>query len=426
MSETPKTLHVKLTDTVIRQHAANPHIRDLRDPRYPAVLLRYRADRTRASWHVVRNTGGKTILKKAANWPDVGAATMIASLSAVILELLGEPSGGLVDQVATVGELLDWYADRCSGLRYFSESRKATIRTITVRHLKPALGRLALSALDKPGIERALILPLQGVYSTAYVRQVFGVLQSAFNRAQRVELIRHNPLSGVTLSQFIRVDVTPRGAALRPDQLPELLEAWGRLWQVDPRRVFLAILMLLHATRVGESRKAKWAHFNLSGRAPAWNLPTENTKTKAAHVLPLTPFAVTVLQAYRDFLKRRGIVSAWLFPGHDGQPLAARDATRWFDDLAGGEWTSHDLRKVARTGLADLGVDHWVGERLVNHALPQLDVTYIHTQAQGLMRDALERWHARLAEDAPSFFSAITGPVQPAERPALQPSNDAV
>lgn len=67
-----------------------------------------------------------------------------------------------------------------------------------------------------------------------------------------------------------------------------------------------------------------------------------------------------------------------------------------FTDLAKGEWSSHDLRKVARTAWTDLGVDYMVGELLLNHAMKDLDATYIHTTAEGLKRQALEAWHKHL------------------------------
>jgi hypothetical protein len=69
-----------------------------------------------------------------------------------------------------------------------------------------------------------------------------------------------------------------------------------------------------------------------------------------------------------------------------------------FRRLSDRQWTSHDLRKVARTCWMDLGIDYLVGEMLVNHALKNMDATYIHTAAETLKRQALETWHARLDE----------------------------
>lgn len=421
-----KTLHVKLTDTEIKRHVGTPSVRDLRDPRFPSLLFRYRRNRERGSWIVMRHADGKTQFKKAANYPEVSAKAMTAAVDGLTLQLLGTPpTGGLVDQVDSVGQVLDWYAERCARLRHLSDDRKSTIQTVISVHLKPALGALAVAALDRAVIDRRLVLPLQDQLALSYVRQILGVLQAAFTRALRSELIRNNPIAGLTFSQFIPAKIEGKGATLRPDQLPELLERWAGVWKEDPRRVGLAVLMLLHATRIGESRQAKWTHFNLSGRDPAWNIPASDTKTGAAHRLPLTPTAVAFLEVYRNHLKRRGVVSAWLFPGRDGKPMTKRDATRYIDELSAGEWPSHDLRKVARTTWADIGIDLWVAERLLNHAMKDLQAAYIHTHAEDRCRDALERWHARLTEDGPLFFAAFTRPLPPAEPINPQPSNDA-
>jgi hypothetical protein len=51
---------------------------------------------------------------------------------------------------------------------------------------------------------------------------------------------------------------------------------------------------------------------------------------------------------------------------------------------------------VARTQWMDLGIDYLVGEMLLNHAMKDLDATYIHTTAEGMKRKALETWHQHL------------------------------
>ncbi|MOA39003.1 hypothetical protein D3C78_1607480 [compost metagenome] len=70
---------------------------------------------------------------------------------------------------------------------------------------------------------------------------------------------------------------------------------------------------------------------------------------------------------------------------------------------------------------ADLGVDYLIGELLLNHALDNLDATYIHTQATALKRDALERWHTYLAERG-LFFATGTWPGCSADAAPAQPS----
>ena len=67
------------------------------------------------------------------------------------------------------------------------------------------------------------------------------------------------------------------------------------------------------------------------------------------------------------------------------------------------------MRKVARTGWADLGVDHLIGELLINHAMGHSVKVYIQSDVMGRKRDALEKWHAHLDEKGFSLIHGQTG-----------------
>ena len=56
------------------------------------------------------------------------------------------------------------------------------------------------------------------------------------------------------------------------------------------------------------------------------------------------------------------------------------------------------LRKLMRASLSELGVDHFIGERLINHSLGKTAETYLTRDVAGRCREALELWHARLDE----------------------------
>ncbi len=91
---------------------------------------------------------------------------------------------------------------------------------------------------------------------------------------------------------------------------------------------------------------------------------------------------------------------------------------------AKGAWSSHDLRKVARTAWADLGVDYMVGEMLLNHAMKDLDATYIHTTAEGMKRKALETWHQHLDRHGFDALHGGTYPGQAADPSPAQTTNN--
>ena len=61
--------------------------------------------------------------------------------------------------------------------------------------------------------------------------------------------------------------------------------------------------------------------------------------------------------------------------------------------IAHGHWTAHDLRKLARTVWADIGIDYLVAETLLNHAKNKMDQTYIHTHIELQKSEALKAYH---------------------------------
>lgn len=54
--------------------------------------------------------------------------------------------------------------------------------------------------------------------------------------------------------------------------------------------------------------------------------------------------------------------------------------------------TPHDLRRTCRAGLAALGVDHVVAERVLAHRLPGVAGVYDRHDYVPEMRAALQRW----------------------------------
>lgn len=395
-----KTVQVQLSDAAIKKHAPDLAVGELKDPRHP-LRFRYRHDRARGSWFVIRYDKGAR-WKKAGNWPDVSARTMLDQLPAVQARLLADPAAAAtVDAWGTVAQVLEWYADRVKADRNLSDDRRSTVLSAIRRHLLPRVGGLPLSGLNKSALDDLLYMPMQGEFSLAHVKGVFGVLKVAFRRARRLEKIAADPLAGITFGDFNRTKIKPKGARLRHVAVAELLAVWADQFQRAALDVAFAVLMLAHGTRITETRLAKWQNVNLI--AGEWFIPARDTKGKRDHVLPLTPQAVAFLIRYRDWQKARGYAGAYLFPSanRSGKPLARGKAFEIFTRLGAGEWTSHDLRKLARTRWAEIGIDSLVGKLLLNHALGDLDSTYVQTHGEALKRDALGRWHAWL--DAQGF-----------------------
>jgi integrase len=166
----------------------------------------------------------------------------------------------------------------------------------------------------------------------------------------------------------------------------------------------LFVLLIMHSTRIGETINAKWDAFDFEQKL--WRIPEHDTKTKQAHLLPLTEQAINWLKFYKKYQLNNG-KSIYLFPqkSNKRKPMSANQGSRIISAMAKGKWSAHDLRKFARSIWMELGVDYMVGEFLLNHTLNKLNQAYIHTLAMPNCKAALTLWSNWLEEQCltPSY-----------------------
>lgn len=395
-----KTLTVTLSDAEIRRHA-DSEIRDLRDAREPAFRFRYKQDRTRGSWYLVHDSKWN----KIANYPDVNTKAVLGALPAVRARIVGEPGATpALGTWHTTGQLLEWFDERMSRDRSLSDKRKATAHSVMTKHLIPRLGDLPLASVSKSEIDKRLMWPLQAELSLEYLRLIFRLLVLAFKQAAKLDLITKNGMAAIRFSDFSKAKINPKAARLRDGQVEGLLSQFGEHFTLFPSEAMLALMMLCHGTRVSETRLASWRDISLEHQL--WHIPAQNTKTRTELSLPLTEQVCSLLKRYHRAQLATGYGGVYLFPSKRGSPIGDSQALAIFTRLGAGQWTSHDLRKVARTAWVDLGVDYLIGELLLNHAMGRNVQTYIHTQVEAGKRDALEKWHAWL--DARGFTAIHT------------------
>ncbi|HDS1801211.1 TPA: site-specific integrase [Pseudomonas putida] len=398
------TREVKLSEAEVRRQAADKAVRDLRDPRHPGLYLRFWSNRERGTWHLVR--GKKWV--PVARWPDLTVAAVIAELPALRHRLLRDPATApVVSGMATVGQLLDWYGDRMARDRSLSAKRKAGAKSAIAQHLKPRLDDLALADMTADALDKQLMWPCQAEVSLSYLRQMFALLLTAFRQSLQLGLIDNNPMAGMRFNDFTKAKILPKAARLRDVQLPKLMRQLAQAFQQKPGDAMLALMMLAHGTRIGETRMCRWNEISLA--AAEWFIPAGNAKTRTEHRLPLTAQVQSLLTRYRAIQQAEGYEGVYLFPNRRGLCLSETQASNVFKRLGQGEWTSHDLRKVSRSTWTDLGIDGHIGEMLLNHKLGKIASTYIHTQAMQQRRAALEKWHAWLDRIG---FAAIHGLTQ--------------
>lgn len=418
------TMTVAFSDAEIRRRADDPAAVLMRDPRHPGLYFRFTEARPRGTWSLVVRKKWNRI----GAYPDLSAKAVLAALPDLRMRLGSDPeAGAAVSPWATLGELLRWYADRMSRDRNLSDKRKATGKSAIACHLIPRVGDLPIADVRHGTLDTQLMWPLQETLSLEFVRLIFGLLVVACSQAHTLGLIPTNPMTGIKFSDFSKTKIKAKPARLRGVQIEALLSQLHDLFESDPQPAMLALMMLCHGTRIGETRKAQWSHISLSERT--WYLPVGNTKTRVEHSLPLTDQVCTLLIRYRAAQQASHYDGDCLFRSHSGKGMSEGQASAVFTGLGKGEWSSHDLRKLARTGWADLGIDFLIGEMLINHAMGHNVQAYIHTTVEERKRAALELWHGHLDGKGFSLTHGLEGgrngnsgnPLEAAEQKACGP-----
>lgn len=386
-------IDITFSESEIKKYQKNSDVKQLKDPRYP-LKLRFSADRTKASWHLVTYRNNKGYWRKVGTWPLLTAKALIKKLPELMAQIAINPDNTKLrtEDFHTVGDLLAWYQIRCGLLKGLSKHRKASIKSVIKCHLYPTIGQIPYLDLTASQVDDLLICPLQSTHALSTLNLSFKVLKAAFNQARKLDRIEINPMDPMVFSDFIQTTISAKDGKIKPQMLGDILVRLA----YEPIRVQMLIcLMLAYATRLGETRMSAWTQFDFHRKT--WEIPKEHTKTKSMHELPLTDRMIDLLRAFRTEQKNHGYQGSLLFPGKSPRkPISESTTWNLVRAFSKGDFTAHDFRKVARSIWAEIKIDYMVGERLLNHKLGKLDEAYFQTLISQPKRDAIESYHRYL------------------------------
>ena len=308
-------------------------------------------------------------------------------------------------ELRTTGDVMLWWLERVEQNRSTSDSYKRSTRSMVRKNILPSVGKVPVKRLNRRVLDDKLVWPMvQDGKKAGTQQKAFQALRQAFLMAEKTGRIDANPMAALTFKSFHRGAIGSKAASLSRVDLPALVQLLAGNFDRDPVKGLLPLMMLAHGTRLSETLQAQWSHVSLVERV--WVLPELNCKSRRQHLLPLTPQVIALLARYRQALPDARTQAEWVFPVRGGAGLSATSASAMFRKVSGRKWSSHDLRKLMRDCLADLGIDYFIGERMINHSLGKVSETYLTRDVMERCREALERWHARLDECG---FSIATG-----------------
>jgi integrase len=296
-------------------------------------------------------------------------------------------------EAATFGAALERYLEAKAKLR-------------SVPHIKRELTNEFAGWKDKPLADissRDVKEAIQRIVNRGTPTQahfVFGMVRTFFN------WVADSGDYGIELSPCARIKpavlIGPRNVRERVLKDFELAAYWRASEAVGYPFGKLFQLLALTALRRDEAANAEWNEIDME--AKLWAIPAVRMKGNAAHVVPLVPGILTLLETLPRF-----VGGGFLFSTITGgrRPVSGfSKAKKRLDALMRAEleaqgkpfepFVLHDIRRTVRTRLSALPIEDIVRERLMAHARPGLHRVYdLHAYEQEKAR-ALDLWHVKL------------------------------
>jgi integrase len=282
----------------------------------------------------------------------------------------------------TVDDFVRLHCDR--------QNRNSTARQterIMRTRFTPVLGAKDVRKITKIEIIKILddILS-EGLPSAA--NQAFAAIRKFFNWCVQRGIIDATPCSGIG---------TPASPGKRDRVLTdkELVRIWRASEKIAYPYGYIVQMLILTAQRRNEVTGMCWSEIDVHTKL--WSFPPERMKSGRSHQVPLLPMVEAVVAQ----VPRLSDTYAFPARGSEDSSFSGFSKLKKKVDSVSGvtDWTLHDLRRTAATGLAQLGVAPHVVEKLLNHTTGTLGgVAGIYNRFQYVpeMREALARWEGHL------------------------------
>ncbi|MBU3922021.1 site-specific integrase [Hyphomonas sp.] len=346
------------------------------------------------SWAVRYRVSGRQRKLTLGKYPAITlkdarlAASDTVSKAAQGIDLAGQKQRAKIDQAETV---------RALAARYIENWQKPRNRTwkAAEHSLNQALVRPLGPYLIRDVTRRDLIRVLEGKH-----RRTMACVQKFFRWTVEQGVLAASPADGIRCA----APINSRDRVLSDQEiraffavLHELGDPWASMFE----------LLILTGQRRGEVAGAVWSEIDLQERA--WTLPKERVKNSRSHHVPLSRRAHEIVST----LSSKG-KSNFLFPADRGGIGTASGFTRikrrldalMLEHLRKSSqlaelpnWTIHDLRRTAATGMAREGVPPHVVEAVLNHSSGRISgvaAIYNRFDYGKEKRAALEMWSAAL------------------------------
>ncbi len=296
--------------------------------------------------------------------------------------------------------------------RHAAQNRTAgeTARTFQ-REVLPHWGNRMLKEISKRDVV-ALLDRVRGRGTPVMANRVLAAIRKFFNWCISRGLLDVSPCAGVGTP----TRETARHRTLSDEELKAVLMAAREIGH--PFGSIVQILALT-AQRRDEVGRLTWDQLDLE--QAVWVMPPEHAKNGKPHIVHLSEPVLQLIGSTPN-------LGELVFSG-DGTTLfqGYSKAKARLDRLSGvSDWTLHDLRRTAVSGMARLGVPPHVADKILNHQSGTISgVAAVYQRHEFLQerREALNAWGAfvtSLLSGAPNLLDqTISARSEQRQMPAL-------
>jgi len=348
-------------------------------------------------WRMKYRFGGKEKRLAFGVYPGVGlkAARDKAAEARKVLQAGGDP--GLLrkaekaraahESVNTLEAVAsDWMKHQAARWDVETAGR---IRASLENDIFKKLGSRPLASI-KPGEVMAAVKAIEKRGASDQAGRVLQRVKAVYRWAVIHERIEANQMLDLVPSEILQPRQVQHRAAMSDKELPIFLPKLAA-YDGDPSTAHALRLVILSATRPGETRGARWAEFDLD--AAVWTIPAERMKMRNEHLVPLSSQAVDVLRTMQALSGGRELV--FPSPSYPSKPLSENTfnsalARMGYKNTA----TAHGFRALFSTVANECGWNPDVIERQLAHKEANEVRAAYHRSAYMEERVRLMQWWA--------------------------------
>jgi len=224
------------------------------------------------------------------------------------------------------------------------------------------LGARPLATI-KPGEVMAAVKAVEARGAADQAGRVLQRVKAVYRWALIHGRLETNQMIDLVPAEILKPRQVKHRAALSDKELPEFLQKLDR-YDGEPTTLHALRLLMLTATRPGETRGARWAEFDLD--AALWIIPPARMKMRIEHRVPLSTQALDVLRSMKTFSSGRELV--FPSPYYPSQPISENTfngalARMGYKNSA----TAHGFRALFSTVCNEVGWNPDVIERQLAH-----------------------------------------------------------